>query len=63
MQKAIAVLMSFLLVLTTFPVGAGAQNAPAAGTSEQDNPLSAVTSSLPAALGEISIDLRSDHRQ
>jgi hypothetical protein len=35
MQKSVAVLMSFLLVLTTFPVGAGAQNAPASGTQEQ----------------------------
>jgi len=32
MQKAIAVLMSFLLVLTTFPVGASAQNASPSGS-------------------------------
>jgi hypothetical protein len=32
MQKAVAVLMSFLLVLTTFPVGASAQNASPSGT-------------------------------
>jgi hypothetical protein len=31
-QKAVAVLMSFLLVLTTFPVGANAQNASPSGT-------------------------------
>jgi hypothetical protein len=35
MQKSVAVLMSFLLALTTFPAGAGAQNAPASGTPEQ----------------------------
>jgi hypothetical protein len=40
MQKAVAVLMSFLLVLTTFPVGASAQQASAAGTPE-DKPLAA----------------------
>ena len=34
-QKAVAVLMSLLLVVTTSPVGAGAQNAPPAGTQEQ----------------------------
>ena len=32
MQKAVAVLMSFLLVLTTFPVGASAQNTSPSGT-------------------------------
>ena len=32
MQKAVSVLMSFLLVLTTFPVEASAQNAPPTGT-------------------------------
>jgi Protein of unknown function (DUF3300) len=40
MQKAVAVLMSFLLVLTTFPGGASAQNAPASGTQEEYGPLS-----------------------
>jgi hypothetical protein len=43
MQKAVAVLMSFLLVLMTFPVGASAQNAPtsaAPGTPEEYGPLS-----------------------
>jgi hypothetical protein len=48
MQKAVAILMSFLLVLTTFPVGAfaqnaspsGTQNAPASGTGEESQPLS-----------------------
>jgi hypothetical protein len=39
MQKAVAVLMSFLLVLTTFPVGVSAQNAPASGTQEEYGPL------------------------
>jgi hypothetical protein len=47
MQKAVALLMSFLLVLTTFPVRAGAQNAPPAtsqsgstsATGEEDKPL------------------------
>ncbi len=41
MQKAVAVLMSFLLVLTTFPVGAGAQNASPSGAPEVDKPLTA----------------------
>ena len=49
MQKALAVLMSFLLVLTTFPVGAnaqnesqsGSQNASASGSTEVDKPLTA----------------------
>ncbi len=48
MQKAVAVLMSFLLVLTTFPVGAvaqsaapsAAQNASPSGTGEEYQPLS-----------------------
>jgi hypothetical protein len=48
MQKAVAILMSFLLVLTTFPVGAfaqnaspsGTQNAPSSGTGEEPQPLS-----------------------
>ena len=35
MQKAVAVLMSFLLVLTTVPVGAGAQNASPSGTQQE----------------------------
>jgi hypothetical protein len=39
MQKAVAVLMSFLLVLTTFPVAVSAQNAPASGTQEEYGPL------------------------
>ena len=39
MQKAVAVLMSFLLVLTTFPVGVSAQNARATGTQEEYGPL------------------------
>jgi hypothetical protein len=34
-QKAVAVLMSFLLVLATFPVGASAQNASPTGTQEE----------------------------
>ena len=49
MQKAVAALMSFLLVLTTIPVGASAQNTPPSGTQnaspsatpEEDKPLSA----------------------
>jgi hypothetical protein len=41
MQKAVAVLMSFLLVLTTFPVGVSAQNAPASGTQQEYGTLSA----------------------
>jgi hypothetical protein len=41
MQKAVAVLMSFLLVLTTFPVGASAQNASPSGTQEEYGTLSA----------------------
>jgi hypothetical protein len=41
MQKSVAVLMSFLLVLTTFPVGAGAQNASPTGAPEVDKPLTA----------------------
>ena len=40
MQKAVAVLMSFLLVLTTFPVGVCAQNTRASGTQEEYGPLS-----------------------
>jgi Protein of unknown function (DUF3300) len=40
-QKAIAVLMSFLLVLTIFPVGASAQNASPSGTREEYGTLSA----------------------
>ena len=39
-QKAIAVSMSFLLVLTTFPVGASAQNASTSGTTEERGTLS-----------------------
>jgi hypothetical protein len=39
-QKAIAVSMSFLLVLTTFPVGASAQNASPSGTAEERGTLS-----------------------
>jgi hypothetical protein len=39
MQKAVAVLMSFLLVLTTVPVGAGAQNASPSGTQQEDGTL------------------------
>jgi hypothetical protein len=35
MQKSVALLMSFLLALTTFPAGAGAQNTPTSGTQEQ----------------------------
>ncbi len=41
MQKAVAVLMSFLLVLTTFPVGVNAQNAPASVTQGEYGTLSA----------------------
>jgi hypothetical protein len=41
MQKAVAVLMSFLLVLTTFPVGASAQNASASGAQDEYRTLSA----------------------
>lgn len=41
MQKALAVLMSFLLVLTTFPTAASAQNAPTSGTQEQAGSFSA----------------------
>ena len=40
MQKAVAGLMSFLLVLTTFPVGASAQNASPSGTQEEYGTLS-----------------------
>jgi hypothetical protein len=40
MQKAVAVLMSFLLVLGTFPVGASAQNTSPSGTQEENAPLS-----------------------
>jgi hypothetical protein len=40
-QKAVAVLMSFLLVLMTFPVGVSAQNAPASGTQGEYGTLSA----------------------
>lgn len=39
MQKAVAVLMSFLLVLTTFVVEVSAENAPASGTQEEYGPL------------------------
>lgn len=41
MQKAIAVMMSFLLVLMTFPIGASAQNAPSSGAPEERGTLSA----------------------
>ena len=41
MQKAVAVLMSFLLVLTTFPVGVDAQSAPGSGTPKEYGTLSA----------------------
>jgi hypothetical protein len=41
MQKAVAVLMSLLLVLTTLPVGASAQDASASGTPEKSGTLSA----------------------
>jgi hypothetical protein len=41
MQKAVAVLMSFLLVLTTFPVGASAQNVSPSGAAEWPAILSA----------------------
>ncbi len=40
-QKTIAILMSFLLVLGTFPVGAVAQNASPAATQEENATLSA----------------------
>jgi hypothetical protein len=40
MQKAVAVLMSFLLVLTTFPVGASAQSASPSGTQQEHGTLS-----------------------
>ncbi len=40
-QKAIAVLMSFLLVLMTFPVGMSAQNTSSTGTTEEYGTLSA----------------------
>jgi hypothetical protein len=39
-QKVVAVLMSFLLVLTAFPVAANAQNASPAGSQEEYRPLS-----------------------
>src|SRR5580692_9497928 len=41
MQKAVAVLMSFLLVLTTVPVGASAQNSSSSGTQKEYGTLSA----------------------
>lgn len=40
-QKAVSVLMSFILVLTTFPVGASAQNASPSGTQKEYGTLSA----------------------
>jgi hypothetical protein len=40
-QKAVAVLMSSLLVLTTIPIGASAQNASPYGTQEEYGTLSA----------------------
>ena len=40
-QKAVAILMSFFLVLGTFPIGAIAQNAPPAATQEEYSTLSA----------------------
>jgi len=41
MQKSVAVLMSFLIVLGTFPVEAVAQNASPSGNQEEAGPLSA----------------------
>jgi hypothetical protein len=41
MQKAVAVLMSFLLVLTTIPIGASGQNASPSGTQKEYGTLSA----------------------